>query len=61
MTKGATVAGTFISRLPFLLAVAILAAGLGDPVVELVSNTGIVGGNYADDNHLGVVPTLLAD
>jgi hypothetical protein len=33
---------------------------LGDPVVESVSNTGIFGGHYADNNHLGVVPTLVA-
>lgn len=51
--------GTFASRLPFLFAVAFVAAGLGDPVVESVSNTGIFG-HYVDNNHLGVVPTLLA-
>ncbi len=50
---------TFASRLPYLFAVALVAAGLGDPVVESVSNTGIFG-HYADNNHLGVVPTLLA-
>jgi hypothetical protein len=42
-----------------LFAVAILAAGLGDSVVESVSNTGIFG-QYTDNNHLGVLPTLLA-
>lgn len=52
--------GTFASRLPFLFAVAFVAAGLGDPLVESVSNTGIFGGSYADNNHLGVVPTLAA-
>lgn len=51
--------GTFASRLQFLFAVAFVAAGLGDPVVESVSNTGIFG-HYVDNNHLGVVPTLLA-
>jgi hypothetical protein len=54
------VGGTFASRLPYLFAVAFVAAGVGDPVVESVSNTGIFGGNYADNNHLGVVPTLCA-
>jgi hypothetical protein len=49
----------FACRLPFLFAVAFVAAGLGDPVVESVSNTGIFG-QYVDNNHLGVVPTLLA-
>jgi hypothetical protein len=58
-TKGAVVGGTFASRLPFLFAVAFVAAGLGDPAVESVSNTGIFG-HYVDNNHLGVVPTLLA-
>jgi hypothetical protein len=53
------VGGTFASRLPFLFAVAFIAAGFGDPVVESVSNTGIFG-HYVDNNHLGVVPTLLA-
>jgi hypothetical protein len=42
-----------------LFAVAFVAAGLGDPVVESVSNTGIFG-HYVDNNHLGVIPTLLA-
>lgn len=58
-TNGAVVGGTFASRLPFLFAVALLAAGLGDSVVESVSNAGMFGGRYADNNHLGVVPTLL--
>lgn len=48
-----------MSRLPFLVAAAIIAAAIADPVVESVSNTGIFGGGFADDNHLGVVPTLL--
>jgi hypothetical protein len=41
------------------MAVALIAAALADPVVESVSNTGIFGGHYADNNHLGVIPTLL--
>jgi hypothetical protein len=32
---------------------------LRDPVVESLSKTGIFG-HYVDNNHLGVVPTLLA-
>jgi len=59
-TKGAHVRVTCASRIPFVLAVAILAAGLGDAFVETVSNTGIFGAGYADDDHHGVVPTLLA-
>jgi hypothetical protein len=51
---------TFASRLPFLFAAAFVAAGLGDAVVESVSNTGIFGGQYVDDNHFGIVPTLSA-
>ncbi len=49
-----------ISRIPFLIAVALVAAAIADPVVESISNTGIFGGHYADDNHTGVIPTLLA-
>lgn len=52
--------GARSSRLPFLIAAALVAAGLGDPVVESVSNTGIFGGHYADTNHTGILPTLLA-
>jgi hypothetical protein len=51
--------GSFCSRLPFLIAAALIAAALADPVVESVSNTGILGGRYADNDHLGVMPTLL--
>ncbi len=32
---------------------------LADPVVGSVSNSGILGGRYSDNNHFGVVPTLL--
>jgi hypothetical protein len=48
------------SRIPFLIAVALVAAAIADPVVESISNTGVFGGHYADDNHTGVIPTLLA-
>jgi hypothetical protein len=54
------VVGTFASRFPFLIAAALIAAAIADPVVESISNTGVFGGGYDDNNHLGVVPTLLA-
>ena len=37
-----------VSRLPFLIATALIAAALADPVVESVSNTGLSGSGYAD-------------
>jgi hypothetical protein len=48
------------SRLPFACAVALIAAAIGDPIVEAISNTGIFGHGYSDNNHLGVIPTLIA-
>jgi hypothetical protein len=48
------------SRLPVAVAAALLAAGLGDPLVESISGTGIFGAGYADQNHLGVMPVLVA-
>ncbi len=42
------------------MAVALVAAALGDSLVESVSNSGLVGAGYADDNHLSVLPALLA-
>jgi hypothetical protein len=45
--------------LPFLLAVALVAAALGDAFVESVSNSGIFGRGYSDDNRASVLPTLL--
>jgi hypothetical protein len=48
-----------VSRLPFLLATALIAAALADPLVESVSNTGLLGSGYSDNDHLGVLPTLL--
>lgn len=48
------------SRLPLLLATAIVAAALGDPFVETIANSGVVGRGYADHNHVSVVPALLA-
>ncbi len=48
------------SRLPFLLAVALIAAAIGDPLVETISNAGAFGRGYADNNHASVVPALVA-
>ena len=49
-----------ISRLPLLLATAIVAAALGDACVETIANSGVIGRGYADNNHLSVVPALVA-
>jgi hypothetical protein len=53
------VSRAFLYRLPLLVAVAFIASALADPVVESVSNTGIFGGHYADNNHIGIIPALL--
>jgi hypothetical protein len=45
---------------PFLVAAALIAAGAGDPLVEALAGAGAFGPGYADHNHLGVVPVLLA-
>ena len=50
---------SFGARLPFLMAAALIAAALGDSIVESLSNAGIFGGSYHDDDHLSVLPTLL--
>ncbi len=47
------------TRLPFVLAAALVAGGLGDPLVETIANTGAVGAGYHDTNHLGALPALL--
>jgi hypothetical protein len=49
-----------ISRLPLLLATAIVAAALGDACVETIANSGVIGRGYADNNHLSIVPALVA-
>jgi hypothetical protein len=49
-----------ISRLPLLLATAIVAAALGDACVETIANSGIIGRGYADNNHLSIIPALVA-
>jgi hypothetical protein len=46
--------------LPFLLAVALVAAAIGDAVVETISNSGVFGRGYNDGNHLSVIPALVA-
>jgi hypothetical protein len=48
------------SRLPLLAATALIAAALADPLVETIANAGLVGPGYSDDNHLSVLPTLVA-
>jgi hypothetical protein len=48
------------SRFPFLLAVALVAAAAGDALVETISNSGIIGSGYNDNNHLSVIPALVA-
>jgi hypothetical protein len=46
-------------QLPFVLAAALIAGGLGDPLVETIADTGIFGPGYHDTNHLGVLPALI--
>jgi hypothetical protein len=48
-----------LARLPFLLAAAFIAGGIGDPLVETIADTGIFGAGYHDTNHLGVLPAFL--
>jgi hypothetical protein len=48
-----------LSRLPFLAAVALIAAAIADPLVETIANTGVLGRGYADNDHSSVVPTLI--
>ncbi|MGH7727896.1 MAG: hypothetical protein ACREM2_03775 [Vulcanimicrobiaceae bacterium] len=47
-------------RLSFFVAVALVAAALGDPCVESLAGAGVFGPGYADTNHLGVIPALIA-
>ncbi len=49
-----------LSRLPFLAAVALIAAAIGDPLVETIANAGVFGPGYADNIHSSVVPALIA-
>ena len=49
-----------LSRLPFWLAVALIAAAIGDPLVETIANAGLFGPGYADNVHSSVVPALIA-
>lgn len=48
------------SRVPFLMAIALVAAAIADPLVETAANTGVLGGGYSDNDHASVLPTLLA-
>jgi hypothetical protein len=47
-------------RCSYLAAAALVAAAVGDLLVESIANTGILGGHYSDRNHTSVLPTLLA-
>jgi hypothetical protein len=49
----------FALRIPLLTTVAIVAAAFADPVVESISNTGLVGGSYDDNNHVSIIPTVV--
>lgn len=49
-----------VSRLPFPIAVALVAAAVGDPLVETVANSGLFGRGFSDNNHLSVIPALVA-
>ncbi|HLY01157.1 MAG TPA: hypothetical protein VKR56_01530 [Candidatus Cybelea sp.] len=47
-------------RLPFCLAVAVMAAAVADPIVEFASNAGWFGpGNFTDRSNLDVFPALM--
>jgi len=60
VTESSTRVTVIASRLPLLFAVALVAAALGDPLVESVSNHGFFGSGFDDNNHLSVVPALVA-
>lgn len=47
-------------RLSFIAAVALIAAAAGDLCVEITADTGVFGGGYADTNHMGVAPAIVA-
>lgn len=57
--KSVRVPGVAATRLAFLMAAALIAAALADPIVETIANTGMLGGQYADTNHVGIIPTLV--
>ncbi len=47
------------SRVSFVMAIALVAAAIADPLVETIANTGVLGGGYSDNDHTSVVPTLI--
>jgi hypothetical protein len=51
---------SLLFREGYLAGAALIAAALGDPLVENVSNTGIFGTHYSDTNHISIVPALVA-
>jgi hypothetical protein len=50
----------FASRFPFLIAVALISAAIGDALVETLSNNGVFGNGYDDNDHTSVIPVLVA-
>jgi hypothetical protein len=48
------------SRYPFLIAVALISAAIGDALVETLSNNGIFGLGYHDNDHSSVIPVLVS-
>ncbi len=42
-----------------LAATAVLAAAIGDPLVETIANSGAVGRGYNDSDHMSVIPALI--
>jgi hypothetical protein len=43
----------------FCVAAALLAAAVGDPVLETLARTGAFGPNFGDDDQLGAIPAVL--
>jgi hypothetical protein len=51
---------SFVSRWPYLAAVAIIAAAMSDLLVEAVANTGAFGRAFFDSDDSSIVPSLAA-
>jgi len=49
----------FTRRLPFLAAIGLIAAAIGDAALEAAANAGAFGGLYRDADQLGIGPALL--
>jgi hypothetical protein len=50
----------FVSRWPYLAAVALIAASVSDLAVEAIANAGAFGGAYFDTDDSSIVPALIA-